>query len=135
MPELSVIIPVKNEEGNILPLAGAIHDSLINISYEVIWVNDGSSDKSAEEILSIPFDDTTLVELEKNYGQSIAMKAGIDQSRGKYIAFLDGDGQNDPADIPGMLQMLRDQNLDMVSGYRKDRKDNFWLRRLPSNIA
>src|SRR5216117_1792654 len=106
MRELSLIITVMNEEENIKPLLESIRSSLSEIDYEVIFVDDGSVDKTKQQILNYADDRTMLVELRKNYGQSTAMMAGIDHSTGKYIALLDGDLQNDPSDIPSLLELL-----------------------------
>src|SRR5690349_14769952 len=102
MRELSVVITVMNEEENIKPLLEAVRTALDGMDYEVILVDDGSVDKTRLQILEYSDDRTILVELRKNYGQSTAMTAGIDYSRGKYVALLDGDLQNDPSDIPAM---------------------------------
>jgi glycosyltransferase involved in cell wall biosynthesis len=134
MPEFTVIIPVKNEAENIASLSGKIRLSLSGIDHEVIWVNDGSTDNSSNIIMANANERTILVELKKNYGQSAAMQAGIHQASGNYIAFLDGDGQNDPADIPTMFSILREGNYDMVAGQRTNRQDSF-LKKIPSSIA
>ena len=102
MPELSLVITVMNEEDNIKPLLESVRTALADIDFEIIVVDDGSTDKTKQQVLDFSDERTTLVELRKNYGQSTAMTAGIDHSRGKYIALLDGDLQNDPADIPYM---------------------------------
>lgn len=107
MRELSVVITVMNEEDNIKPLLDAVRQALIGIDFEVILVDDGSTDKTKQQVLEHSDERTTLVELRKNYGQSTAMTAGIDYSRGRYIALLDGDLQNDPTDIPAMLELLK----------------------------
>lgn len=135
MKELSVVITVMNEEGNIKPLLEAIRDALQHIDYEVILVDDGSTDKTCQQILENSDERTILVELRKNYGQSTAMTAGIDHSHGKYVALLDGDLQNDPTDIPSMLELLKKEDWDVVAGNRKNRKDGFILRKIPSRIA
>ncbi len=135
MPELSVVIPEMNEEQNVKPLLEALRSALIGIDYELILVDDGSTDKTKEEILKYADERTILVEFRKNYGQSTAFTAGIDYSRGKYVAFLDGDLQNDPTDIPPMLELLKKEDWDMVAGNRKNRKDGFFLRKVPSKIA
>lgn len=135
MRELSVVITVRDEELNIKPLLEAVRTSLTGIDYEVVLVDDGSADKTKQQVLDHADDRTILVELRKNYGQSTAMTAGIDYSRGKYVALLDGDLQNDPADIPPMLNLLKKEDWDVVAGNRKDRKDGFMLRKLPSRIA
>jgi len=124
-----------NEEDNIKPLLDSVRNSLAGIDYEVILVDDGSSDKTKQQVLEHSDDRTVLVELRKNYGQSTAMTAGIDYSRGKYVALLDGDLQNDPSDIPSMLELLKREDWDVVAGNRKNRKDGFILRKIPSRIA
>jgi glycosyltransferase involved in cell wall biosynthesis len=135
MRELSVVITVMDEEQNIKPLLESVRSALAGLDYEVVLVDDGSTDKTRQQILEYADERTILVELRKNYGQSTAMTAGIDYSRGKYVALLDGDLQNDPADIPAMLELLKKEDWDVVAGNRKNRKDGFILRRLPSKIA
>ncbi|MET0392019.1 MAG: glycosyltransferase family 2 protein [Chitinophagaceae bacterium] len=135
MKELSVVVTVMNEEENIRPLLQAIRSALQDIDYEVVLVDDGSTDRTRQEILNNSDDRTMLVELRKNYGQSTAMTAGIDHSRGRYIALLDGDLQNDPTDIPAMLDLLKREDWDVVAGNRKNRKDGMFLRKIPSRIA
>ena len=124
-----------NEEENIKPLLENIRSALAAIDYEVILVDDGSTDKTKMQVLNYADDRTVLVELRKNYGQSTAMTAGIDHSKGRYIALLDGDLQNDPSDIPAMLDLLKREDWDVVAGNRKKRKDGFVLRKIPSAIA
>ena len=135
MRELSVVITVMNEEENIKPLLETVRAALVDFDYEVILVDDGSSDKTVAQILEYADDRTLLVELRKNYGQSTAMTAGIDYSHGKYVALLDGDLQNDPSDIPSMLELLKKEDWDVVAGNRKNRRDGFILRKIPSKIA
>jgi len=135
MKEISVVITVLNEEGNIKPLLNAIRDALHQLDYEVILVDDGSTDKTCQQILENADERTVLVELRKNYGQSTAMTAGIDYSHGKYVALLDGDLQNDPSDIPSMLELMKKEDWDVVAGNRRNRKDGFILRKTPSRIA
>jgi len=135
MRELSIVITVMNEEENIKPLLENIRSALAAIDYEVILVDDGSTDKTKMQVLNYADDRTVLVELRKNYGQSTAMTAGIDHSKGRYIALLDGDLQNDPSDIPAMLDLLKREDWDVVAGNRKNRKDGFVLRKIPSAIA
>lgn len=135
MPELSVVVTVMNEEENIKPLLAAIRSALSSFDYEVILVDDGSTDRTKQEILANADERVFLVELRKNYGQSTAMTAGIDYTRGKYVALLDGDLQNDPTDIPSMLELLIKEDWDVVAGNRKNRKDGFVLRKFPSKIA
>ncbi len=135
MKELSIVITVKDEEENIKPLLESIRLALTGIDYEVILVDDGSVDKTKQQVLTNADERTVLVELRKNYGQSTAMTAGIDYSTGRYIALLDGDLQNDPDDIPGMLDLLKREDWDVVAGNRKNRKDGMFLRKIPSKIA
>ncbi len=135
MRELSIIITVKDEQDNIKPLLESVRSALSSIDYEIVLVDDGSSDRTKQEILSYADERTILVELRKNYGQSTAMTAGIDYSRGRYVALLDGDLQNDPTDIPAMLDLLKKEDWDVVAGNRKNRKDGFILRKIPSRIA
>ncbi|WP_207428297.1 glycosyltransferase family 2 protein [Pedobacter sp. SYSU D00535] len=135
MRELSVVITVLNERENIAPMIEALGKALLNIDYEVIFVDDGSSDGTQKEIRKHATDRIVLVELRKNYGQSTAMTAGIDHASGKYVALLDGDLQNDPSDIPFMLQKLKDEDWDVVAGNRKNRQDGMFLRKIPSKIA
>ena len=135
MKKLSVVICVYNEELNISPLADQIKKALDGIDYEAIFVDDGSTDKTREEILKIADNRFLLVELKRNYGQSSALQAGIDQADGEFVVLIDGDLQNDPADIPGMLKMMEVEEWDMVAGVRANRKDGMFLRKIPSKIA
>ena len=135
MREHSVVITVMDEEENIQPLLAATRSALQGIDYEIVLVDDGSTDKTRQRILENADDRTLLVELRKNYGQSTAMTAGIDHANGKYIALLDGDLQNDPTDIPPMLELLKKEDWDVVAGNRKNRKDGVVLRKVPSRIA
>ena len=135
MRELSVVITVMNEEENIKPLLEGIRQALNGLDYEIILVDDGSTDKTKMQVLNYADERTVLVELRKNYGQSTAMMAGIDHSKGHYIALLDGDLQNDPSDIPAMLDLLKREDWDVVAGNRKNRKDGVFLRKVPSAIA
>lgn len=133
-PLLSVVISVFNEEDNVIPLITKIDEALQNLDYEMIFVDDGSTDETIPRIIASEHPRVHLIELQKNYGQSYALSAGIDYARGQYIATMDGDLQNDPFDIPQMLKLAQDEKLDMVAGIRKNRKDNF-IRTIPSKIA
>ena len=135
MKKLSLVICVYNEEPNIKPLAKQLHDALKNIDFEAIYVDDGSTDNTRDEIRSINDERFILVELKRNYGQSSALQAGIDQAEGEFVVLLDGDLQNDPADIPMMVKMMENEEWDMVAGVRANRKDGMFLRKIPSKIA
>ena len=134
-PILSVVITVYNEEDNIQPLLEATYAALAGIDYEVILVEDGSTDRTVAEVKKYANTRTKLVIFNRNYGQTTALAAGIDQAIGQYIATMDGDLQNDPTDIPGMLQKAIDEEWDVVAGRRANRKDGFILRKIPSKIA
>ena len=132
--ELSLVIPVCNEAENVGELSTRIRTALEGHSYEVIWVDDGSTDRTAEEIRKHSGAETTMINLSRNFGQTAAMAAGIDVAKGDFIVTLDGDQQNNPADIPVLLNKLKDGEWDLVAGYRKDRKDSF-LKTIPSRLA
>ncbi len=139
MHNLSLIIPVYNEAQNLPILYDSIQKVLKSIPciWEVIFVDDGSGDDSFEVLKSLVEQDlehVRVVAFRRNFGQTAAITAGIDHSRGETIVLLDADLQNDPADIPMLLAKL-DEGYDLVSGWRKDRKDNRLTRTLPSNIA
>jgi glycosyltransferase involved in cell wall biosynthesis len=134
-PEISVVITIFNEEGNIAPLLDAVYDSLSAIDYELILVDDGSTDRSVEKMKALANERTRVLVFNKNYGQTTALAGGIDHSNGKYIVTMDGDLQNDPSDIPMLLKMVRDEEWDVVAGRRAKRKDGFVLRKLPSKMA
>ena len=135
MKKLSVVICVWNEEPNIKPLSEQIKVALNDFDFEAIFVDDGSTDNTRGEIKKINDDRFILVELKRNYGQSSALQAGIDQAEGEFITLIDGDMQNDPADIPMMLKMMEAEEWDMVAGIRANRKDGMFLRKIPSKIA
>jgi glycosyltransferase involved in cell wall biosynthesis len=136
---LSLVIPVYNEEQNLPLLMDAICRALdpLRQEWEVIFIDDGSRDGSAAVLKSLAESDPEHVRalvFRRNFGQTAAISAGIDHSRGETIVLLDADLQNDPADIPLLLAKL-DEGYDLVSGWRKDRKDNRLTRTLPSNLA
>jgi glycosyltransferase involved in cell wall biosynthesis len=133
--KLSLVICVWNEEQNIKPLAEQIKEALNGIQFEAIFVDDGSTDNTRKEIRKINDNRFLLVELKRNYGQSSALQAGIDQAEGEFVVLLDGDLQNDPADVPTMLKMIEEEEWDMVAGVRANRKDGMFLRKVPSKIA
>lgn len=139
-PSLSLVIPMFNEEKNVSPLLFAIHSKLRSLSlpWEVVLIDDGSSDGTPDRMLEAREQfgrHVRVLTLQRNFGQTAAMQAGIDHARGSIIATLDGDLQNDPEDIPTMVQRLLDEDLDMVAGWRRNRQDDLWKRKLPSLIA
>ncbi len=132
---LSLVIPVYNEEGNVQLLTETIENALYqNYEYEIIYVDDFSTDQTRQKIKALNNPHVVLVELKRNYGQSSALAAGIEYAKGDYIITLDGDMQNDPTDIPSMLQLAIKEDWDLVTGIRQKRKDNF-IKTLPSKIA
>jgi len=135
MKKLSLVICVYNEEKNINPLSEQIISALKEFDFEAIFVDDGSTDSTKQKIRALNDDRFYLVELKKNYGQSSALQAGIDVAQGEYIVTLDGDLQNDPKDIPMMLQKSIDEDWDVVTGVRANRKDGMFFRKIPSKIA
>lgn len=137
--DLSLVIPVYNEEKNLPHLFEAIYTVLppMNKTWEVILVNDGSRDRSLDVLREYAVKDpehVRVVVFRRNFGQTAAIAAGIDYASGETIVLLDADLQNDPADIPMLLAKL-DEGYDLVSGWRKDRKDNAITRNLPSHAA
>lgn len=136
--DLSVVVPVYNEEESLPHLVAELHAALMptGLSYEIVLVDDGSSDRSYSVLERMSKEDPGLhvVRFRRNFGQTAAMQAGLDVSRGAKVVTIDADLQNDPADIPAMLQKL-DDGYDMVAGWRKDRQDAFVNRKLPSMIA
>ena len=135
MKKLSVVITVMNEEENIQPLCIQLKEALESIDYEVIFVDDGSTDKTVQEIKKYSTERFKTVIFNKNYGQSPAMAAGIDAAEGEYICTIDGDLQNDPSDIPFMLKKAEEEDWDLVAGNRANRQDGAFLRKIPSKIA
>ena len=139
MPYLSLVVPVYNEEENLPLLFAAIQQVTRSLkkTWELVFVDDGSSDKSLDVLRSLVKSDpqhVRVVAFRRNFGQTAAIAAGIDHSEGEIIVLLDADLQNDPADIPLLLSKL-DEGYDVVSGWRKDRKDNAITRTLPSVMA
>ncbi|RMG83328.1 MAG: glycosyltransferase [Bacteroidetes bacterium] len=134
-PKLSVVIAVYNEALNVAPLVRQISEALSDLDYEIIFVDDGSSDQTIQNLKKIKHNNLKIIELRKNYGQSLALMAGIDMARGEYIATLDGDLQNDPSDIPMMLKIAEEGDWDLVAGIRQKRQDDMLFRKIPSKIA
>lgn len=131
---LSLVIPIFNEEDSIIILNEKIFKALKGYNFEIIYVDDSSSDSSREVIKSINKKKVILVELSKNYGQSLALAAGFDIAKGDYIITLDGDLQNDPNDILPMLNKAVEGDWDIVTGIRVKRKDSI-IKTIPSRIA
>jgi glycosyltransferase involved in cell wall biosynthesis len=138
MIELSVIVPLYNEQENVAPLCAATHAALAGTKwrYELVLVDDGSIDGTNLEATRIARHDprVRLVSLARNAGQTAAMAAGMDQARGRYLVTMDGDLQNDPRDIPMLLDKL-DEGYDLVAGWRVKRQDKLVTRKIPSRIA
>jgi glycosyltransferase involved in cell wall biosynthesis len=136
--DLSVIIPVFNEEANVEPVCREIRQTLepLEKNFEIIFVNDGSNDNTRSTLDSLAQEDDKIkvVHLRRNFGQTAAITAGVDHASGDVIVMLDGDLQNDPHDIPRLLKKL-EENFDVCSGWRKTRRDNFFTRTVPSRIA
>ncbi|MEK7494757.1 MAG: glycosyltransferase family 2 protein [Patescibacteria group bacterium] len=132
-PYLSIIVPLYNEEGNVRELHRKIHEALEKVgkSYEIIFIDDGSKDKTLEEAKGLS--PLRLIVFRKNFGQTAAFDAGIKAARGEIVITMDGDLQNDPADIPLLLTEM-DKGYDVVSGWRHKRQDP-WSKKIPSRIA
>ena len=131
---ISVVVPVYNEEGNVRELHKEILDvcKKENYQFEIIFVDDGSKDKTPEickELKPLKY-----IRMRKNFGQTAAMDAGIKVAQYDYIVTMDGDRQNDPADIPKLVNYLEENNLDIVSGWRKNRKDTV-MKKFTSRVA
>ena len=133
---ISIVVPIFNEEDNILKLSESITKNLSKINYEVIFINDGSIDNSEKNIQTVikKYSNFKLINLRRNYGQTAAMQAGFDHSKGEIIIPMDGDLQNDPKDIPMLIDKIN-EGYDVVSGWRKTRLDKKYTRILPSKIA
>jgi glycosyltransferase involved in cell wall biosynthesis len=134
-PKLSVVVCVLNEEDNVKPQIERIDAALQGMDYEIVYVDDGSTDRTLEILKSLPNPRLRVVALKKNYGQSLALMAGIDHAQGEYVATMDGDLQNDPSDIANMLRIAEEGGYDMVAGNRAKRQDGMFLRKIPSRIA
>jgi glycosyltransferase involved in cell wall biosynthesis len=134
---LSVVIPLYNEEENVRLLHESLRNALdpLNQEYELLFVDDGSTDRTLPILEEIQAQDNKVVvlSLRRNFGQTAAFAAGFDFSHGDVVVTMDGDLQNDPADIPKLLELIKES--DLVSGWRKKRKDPFFSRRLPSMMA
>jgi dolichol-phosphate mannosyltransferase len=140
MTELSVVIPVHNEEANIQPLVDEVRQALDGkLAYELIYVNDGSSDGTLQRLSDAGQEcpELRVISHAESVGQSTAVRTGVQYAQGQWIATLDGDGQNDPADLPALYTALLQNSPDgvqLVNGYRKKRKDTF-IKRISSRLA
>ena len=134
--EYSVVIPVYNEGGNVQPLYEAISEAMKDMGdYEILFVDDGSTDTTMEEVRRLHAQDDRVrcISFRRNFGKTPALMAGFSHADGEVVITMDGDLQNDPRDIPGMVEMLED--YDVVSGWRHDRKDGWLSKKLPSGIS
>jgi len=139
-PSLSIVIPMYREQDNVAPMLARVHEGLANYggAWELICVDDGSRDETGPRLIAASRDygpHVRVIRFARNHGQTMAMQAGIDAARGDVIATLDGDLQNDPADIPRMVDELMTRDLDLLTGYRANRQDAWMSRKLPSKIA
>ncbi len=136
--DVSIVIPIYNEEENVKLLFDSITESMqtMNNEYEIIMVDDGSTDQTYHILKSLQQNDDHLkiIKFRTNFGQSAAMAAGFEAAKGNYVVAMDGDLQNDPKDIPKLLEKLN-EGYDVVSGWRKNRKDKLIIRKVPSKIA
>jgi glycosyltransferase involved in cell wall biosynthesis len=138
---LSIVIPLYNEEDSVGPLIARANEALADYAnkWELLLVDDGSSDRTVATVKQMLADQdlkhVRLLELQRNFGQTAAMQAGIDAARGEVIVTMDGDLQNDPIDIPRMVSRLLTDDLDLLSGWRKNRQDKLLLRKIPSRMA
>lgn len=134
--QLSVVIPVYNEEDNIKPLVASVRKALSGkIDYELILVDDGSEDETVKRAKSLLHSNDYCLEFNRNYGQSAAMAAGIERASGNLVVTLDGDLQNSPEDIMDMIKTMDTKGCDVVAGWRKGRKDGMIFRKIPSMCA
>lgn len=132
--KLSIVVPLFNEVDNVTLLTQKIHESLVGYHYEIIYVDDFSTDATRKTVKGLKDHKVHLIELKKNYGQSLALAAGLDYASGEYIITMDGDLQNDPSDIPEMLTYAVADDYDVVTGIRQKRKDSL-VKKIPSKIA
>ncbi|MEK6581703.1 MAG: glycosyltransferase family 2 protein [Nitrospirota bacterium] len=134
---VSIVVPLYNEEENVDILHERLREALeqMGLEYEILYVDDGSTDTTLSKLEAIQLKDKSVVvlSLRRNFGQTAAFAAGFDFARGDIVVTMDGDLQNDPKDIPKMLELIKD--YDLVSGWRKKRKDPFFTRRVPSILA
>lgn len=137
--EVSVIVPLFNEADNIGALYQTLRQAMVltGRTWEVIFIDDGSTDTTYSLLRDLHYQDAhvRVLRLRRNFGQTAAMSAGFDAARGSVVVCMDGDLQNDPSDIELLLKTLEDDDYDVVSGWRVNRQEGFWLRRLPSRVA
>jgi glycosyltransferase involved in cell wall biosynthesis len=137
--DISVVVPMRNESPNVAELYRELTSTLTSFGrpYEIIVIDDGSTDDTFDQLRALQARDSKLrvIRFRRNFGQTAAFSAGFDRARGRFIVTADGDLQNDPRDIPAMIEAAETRNADIVAGWRKDRKDPFLNRRLPSMIA
>jgi len=137
-PMISIAVPLHNEEGNVEPLYREIKGVMekISVPYEIVLVNDGSTDRTGEILKRLKQKDHRLrvIELEGNFGEAAALSAGYRYSQGDWIVTMDGDGQNDPRDIPAFVQNLQ-RGYRAVTGWRRERQESYWIRVFPSRVA
>lgn len=135
--DLSIVVPVFNEQDSVLPLYNEITEVIgaLDLKYELIMVDDGSTDATFARLQEVQTKDphAVIIRFRRNFGQTAALSAGFDYARGDVVITLDGDMQNDPRDIPGLLEKI--EEYDIVSGWRKNRQDKAISRRLPSKVA
>ena len=136
--DLTIVIPIFDEAPNIQPLYLELKEVLqgLDQSYEIVFIDDGSRDNSLEVLKEIQSQDerSRIIQFRRNFGQTAALAAGLQYAQGDVIVTMDGDQQNDPHDIPKLLDKIG-QGYDLVSGWRYDRKDNYWSRKIPSMVA
>jgi glycosyltransferase involved in cell wall biosynthesis len=136
-PSVSVVIPLKDEELNVVPLHEELTQALdrLGMPYEIVMVDDGSEDKTFERLAQVQARDprVRVIRFQRNFGQTAAFAAGFLRARGRFIVTCDGDLQNDPADVPRLLKLA--ETHDVVVGWRRRRKDNFFTRHVPSVVA
>jgi glycosyltransferase involved in cell wall biosynthesis len=137
--DVSVVLPIYNEAGNLRHFIPELSNELRRLErpYEIVAVDDGSVDDSVDVLRELKADEPHLriIRFRRNFGQTAAFSAGFDEARGTHVITMDADGQNDPADIPRLLEVVEEGDYDIVSGWRKDRKEPFISRRLPSIVA
>lgn len=131
---LSIVVPLYNEEDNVVLLTEKIHENLVGYNYQIVYIDDFSTDATRKKVKDMDDDKVHLIELKKNYGQSLALAAGLDYAEGEYIITMDGDLQNDPSDIPHMLEYAVSGEFDVITGIRQKRKDSL-VKKIPSKIA